>query len=282
MVFRSQWFHAALAAWCLSPVFVLADDVPPAPEKLASHRAVYDISLKSASERSGIKNLTGRMVYEFVRDGCSSYTMNFRYVTRLETGDGAKLTDQQSVTTEDLSAKRFDFDTKSLTDNNLDKEVKGIAIRNDKGLIVAPDTIDGKSIKLESALFPTEHMIEVIKHAKKGEKFFESRIFDGSEDADKSILANTIIGPLTEPDPESSGPDVEKADNLGKKPFWPVSIAYFDGMPGKDELPSYTMTFKLYDNGITRNLEMNYGEFILTGNLYSLEVLPESECPAAK
>jgi hypothetical protein len=42
------------------------------------------------------------------------------------------------------------------------------------------------------------------------------------------------------------------------------------------------MTFKLYDNGITRNLEMNYGEFILTGNLYSLEVLPESECPAAK
>jgi hypothetical protein len=43
---------------------------------LSAHRAVYDISLKSAEERSGINGAQGRMVIEFagsaVKDGPST------------------------------------------------------------------------------------------------------------------------------------------------------------------------------------------------------------------
>jgi len=245
---------------------------------LVSHRAVYDISLKSASERSGIKNISGRMVYEFTGTGCSNYTMNFRYVTRVETGDGAKLTDQQTKTVEDLANKRFEFETKSLTDNELDKTVKGSAIEKPEGLSVELISPETKELKVDEARFPTEHMIDVISKAKSGEKFFESQIFDGSEDADKNLFTTTIIGKQVAPEPNTVDSDADKTGQFATLPYWPIVISYFDGVSGKDETPTYRMSFKLYENGVTRDLTMDYGDFILTGKLSSMEVLPAEEC----
>ena len=250
----------------------------PIATDLVSHRAVYDISLKSASERSGIKNISGRMVYEFTGTGCDNYTMNFRYVTRVETGDGAKLTDQQTKTVEDLATKRFEFETKSLTDNELDKTVKGLAIEKPEGInvqLVAPET---KELKVDEARFPTEHMIDVISKAKSGEKFFESQIFDGSEDADKNLFTTTIIGKQVVPEPNSVDSDAEKTGQFAALPYWPIDISYFDGVNGKDETPTYRMSFKLYENGLTRDLTMDYGDFVLIGKLSSMEVLSAEEC----
>ena len=245
---------------------------------LVSHRAVYDIALKSASERSGIKNVAGRMVYEFTGTGCANYTMNFRYVTRIDTGDGSKLTDQQTKTVEDLAAKRFEFETKSLTDNNLDKTVKGFAVEKAEGInvqLAAPET---KDLEIDQARFPTEHMIDVISRAKSGEKFFESQIFDGSEDADKNLYTTTIIGKQVVPLPGAPDSDADKAGQFAALPYWPINMSYFDGVNGKDETPTYRMSFKLYENGVTRDLTMDYGDFVLSGKLSSVEVLPAEEC----
>ncbi len=46
-----------------------------------------------------------------------------------------------------------------------------------------------------------------------------------------------------------------------------MSVAYFDDKTGKDQLPTYRVSFKLYENGITRDLVMDYGDFILSGKL---------------
>ncbi|MGB6657002.1 MAG: DUF1849 family protein, partial [Methylovirgula sp.] len=59
---------------------------------------------------------------------------------------------------------------------------------------------------------------------------------------------------------------------------WPVSISYFD--PGnKDESPDYTLSFELYENGISRALRLDYGDFVLAGEMKSLELLPTPPCP---
>ena len=47
-----------------------------------AHRAVYDLALDKASDRSGIIGLRGRMVYEFNGSPCEGYTVNFRFVTQ--------------------------------------------------------------------------------------------------------------------------------------------------------------------------------------------------------
>src|SRR5690242_18978790 len=80
---------------------------------LQAHRAVYDLTLSKASDRSGITGITGRMVYEFNGSACEGYTVNFRFVTQIVTNDNTRLTDQQTTTFEDAEGKTFSFVTKS-------------------------------------------------------------------------------------------------------------------------------------------------------------------------
>src|SRR5690349_2388886 len=72
---------------------------------LVSYRAGYDLRLKDSSERSGIEGMFGSMVYEFNGSACTGFTTNFRLVTRISTGDESRVSDQQTKTFEDLSAR---------------------------------------------------------------------------------------------------------------------------------------------------------------------------------
>ena len=121
----------AAAAFVSLPAF--------AAQLLAPHRAVYDLALDKASDRSGITGITGRMVYEFNGSACEGYTVTFRFVTRIDTGDTTRLTDQQTTTFEDAEGKTFSFVTKSFVDQNLDKEIKGTATRTATGVKVEID-----------------------------------------------------------------------------------------------------------------------------------------------
>ncbi|MGO7428969.1 EipB family protein, partial [Rhizobium ruizarguesonis] len=51
-----------------------------------------------------------------------------------------------------------------------------------------------RELQLLESRFPTEHMLDVIQHAKDGKRFFEARVFDGSDDGDKSLATTTIVG----------------------------------------------------------------------------------------
>ena len=58
---------------------------------------------------------------------------------------------------------------------------------------------------------------------------------------------------------------------------WPVALSYFE--PGAGErLPAYQMNFVLYDNGVSRTLRLNYGDFSLKGELKSIEFLKTPAC----
>lgn len=243
---------------------------------LAPHRAVYDIELKEATDRSGIEGMRGRMVYEFNGSACAGYTTSFRFVTRIDSGEQVRVTDQQSLTFEDMAKGKFRFSSKSFTDDQLDKNIRGNA-EDDNGKVRIDLTLpDKRELELADSRFPTEHMLQVIEKARKGETFFEARIFDGSEDGDQTYLTTTIVGrPQT---PDKNDPDAEKAGDLSKAAYWPVSIAYFDEKAAGDALPVYTQSFKLYENGITRDLTLDYGDFVLTGRLIKLDMLGAADC----
>ena len=244
---------------------------------LVPHRAVYDLELKNSSERSGIDGMSGRMVYEFTGSACTGFTTNFRFVTRINTGEESRLTDQQTKTFEDVNTRQFRFETKSYTDEQLDKEVSGEASEADAKVKVAIKQPDAREVELVASDFPTEHMLEVISHARAGNRFFETRIFDGSESGDQSMITNTVIGPQQTPKAQD-GDDAAKAGEFAGTKYWPVTIAYFSEGASGDATPVYSMSFKLYENGITRDLTMDYGDFVLSGNLAKLELLDKPAC----
>ena len=128
-----------LFALALLSVPLTGTSFAQAAPKLLPHRAVYDLSLDRASDRSGINGITGRMVYEFAGSVCEGYTTTFRFVMRLETDDASRLSDQQTTTYEDGAGKVFQFVNKMYLDNMLDREVKGVARLEVRDLAVAQD-----------------------------------------------------------------------------------------------------------------------------------------------
>ena len=268
----------ACLATVLSPVFASAAGVAGAVP-LAQHRAVYDLKLSEASGTSGITGISGRMVYEIRGSACEGYTVRFRYVTQADTRDASQVTDQQTTTFEDADGKSFSFVTKSYTDQNLDKELRGNATRESDGVKIQIDRPETKSIELEPTQFPTQHLVDLISRAKTGETFYETSIFDGSEDADKAMTTTVIVG--RQSNTSNGDPEAKALDALSGEKFWPVDIAYFDeATEGGEDTPEYRISFKLYENGLTRDLEMDYGDFVISGQLVDLAVFkPEAESP---
>ncbi|GLS38003.1 ATP-binding protein [Mesorhizobium tianshanense] len=267
-------FHAVLLPALFAPAPAFA--VPT----LQAHRAVYDLSLDKASDRSGIAGITGRMVYEFNGSPCEGYTVKFRFVTQIVTNDNTRLTDQQTTTFEDAEGKTFSFVTKSFVDQNLEKEVKGIATKEAKGLKVDIDKPEKSSLELAATQFPTQHLVELIDKAEKGENFYETNLFDGSEDANKVMTTTVVVGKKT--DADKTDPEASALAKLATDQYWPVDIAYFDDTDKSgEEVPEYRISFKLHENGLTRDLVMDYNDFSMTGKLVNLSLFDQPKtCPS--
>jgi len=264
------------ASRCVLPVVLLAALVPAgtahAASGLLAHRAVYDLDLGEASEKSGVTGLSGRIVYEFNGSACEGYSTNYRFVTQMDMRETQRLNDYQITTFEEGNGKAFNFVTKFFVDQQLDKETKGSASLDDKGVDVSLQKPKQAEIELPVSQFPTQHMIELIEKAKAGENFYETTMFDGSDDADKVMTTTVIIGKKTQS--KQDDPEFGVLKSLVSEPYWPVSIAYFDLTKNDgEEKPDYGIAFKLYENGFTRDLEMSYGEFSIKAKLVGLDLL---------
>lgn len=262
---------ASVIATFSTPVFANSVFLP--------HRAVYDVKLERSSEQSGISSMDGRLVFQFDGSACDGYTMNMRFVLRMQLPEELRVTDQQTTTFESGDGNEFNFVTKTFTDQKLDKELRGSAVRNNDGIVVDVEKPDPMDVTLEPSQFPTMHLAELIKRAEAGDSFYETSLFDGTDQGDRLMKTSVVIGKKT----ANAADDAElmNAAPLKDDEFWPVTIAYFDPTEetsGESE-PQYRITFKLYGNGITRDLVMDYGDFAVNGQMKELDMLPAgAEC----
>ena len=244
---------------------------------LLAHRAVYDLDLGEASERSGITGVAGRIVYEFNGSACEGYSTNYRFVTQMNMRETQRMNDYQIATYEEADGKGFQFVTKFFVDQQLDKETKGSAQLAGGELEVSLQKPQPATLELPTSQFPTQHMLELIEKAKAGETFYETTMFDGSDDADQVMTTTVIIGKKQKP--ERNDPELAALKDMRDQSYWPVSIAYFDlSKDDGEETPDYAISFKLHENGFTRDLEMSYGDFSIKAKLVGLDVLDAKAC----
>nr|WP_244500801.1 DUF1849 family protein [Methyloceanibacter marginalis] len=118
----------------------------------------------------------------------------------------------------------------------------------------------------------------LIEKALEGQSVFQARIYDGSEKGRKVYETTAFIGSKVKPGSDTGKLEpAAKEKELGALPSWPVSIGYFEPTTG-DLTPSYQIDFRLYENGVSRELLIDYGDFSIHGTLTSLEYLKEKEC----
>jgi EipB-like len=247
-------------------------DTPP----LASHRAVYELSLDKAAGSKAPAQARGRIVFDFTAS-CEGYIQNFRQITELQPAEGAtKLSDMISATYEALDAGDYRFKVETKVDSGAKEEVDGKA-RKAKDARIAVDLTRPKRGHLDldgPAFFPSEHLLRIIKAALAGESLIEARVYDGTGDGDKAFDTLTVIGkPIEAPAAEKAA----QADGLKGMKRWRVAVSYFE--TGKrDGQPLYVLSFDLYENGVSRALTLDYGDFTLKGDMKELALQPAVNC----
>ena len=254
-----------------------------APVALVPHRAIYDLSLGTTRSNSQLAGVRGRILYDFGGSACQGYSLEFRQVSELDTGEGKVSTsDLRSTTWEGADAKSFKFTSQNFVDENLVDSVDGRAEREPTKTAVALEKPQQKTLSLAAGVvFPTEHMVRVIKAARAGQSVLSFPVYDGSETGDKVFDTLTVIGREIGPGKRNHDDAAAADPKLASIPRWPVTVSYFErGKTDTDseQLPAYAISFELYANGISRALALDYNNFVINGTLSSLDIKNAEPC----
>jgi hypothetical protein len=249
---------------------------------LAPHRAVYELRLsQSRGAGGGIDQVRGRIVYQFTGDACDGYALNFRQVTEIGNGEGqTNVSDLRSETWEDGAGKRFRFSAKNYLNDQLDRDTDGSAERASDALKVTISKPARSSNSYDArTLFPTEHLVKIIEAARSGKVLLEAAVYDGSEAGDKTYDTLAVIGRRQDA-PPAGLEEPAKRPELEREVYWPIAVSYFERGKKADgeQTPDYQMSFNLYANGISRALKIDYGDFVLEGDLKELEIMKPTAC----
>jgi hypothetical protein len=268
-----------LAGSCL----VLSAPVPAeSATVLVPHRAVYDLKLARSRGKRSIETVRGRILYDFSGNACEGYALQFRQVSEIDSGEGkVALSDLRATTWEEGDAKSFRFNSQNQVNQRVVDAVTGNAGRESAGISVMLSKPKEKNFNLDAkTAFPTEHMRRIIEAALAGKTLLELPVFDGSESGEKVFSTLTVIGRELAPDEKK--PDDAAAGNaaLAGLKRWPVTISYFEqsGNSG-EQTPVYSIGFELYENGISRALVLDYGDFVVSGIMSQLDM---KDAPACK
>lgn len=253
---------------------------------MAPHRAVYDLKLVHAESQSGIAGMTGRMVYEFSGSRCDGYSVNFRFVTRFQAVNGGlQVTDLQTTSFEEADASSYEFLSKTFVNQTLVETSRGSARQGTRVKTVDLSEPQERSVEIgPSVQFPTEHLRSILRAGAAGGRFVASDIYDGAETGDKVYGTTTVIGERSimagrtvDGQPVDGMPD----GTLAGTAYWPVSVAYFDTAADDasgELLPVYQLSFRLFENGISDRLVLDYGDFKLQGTMAALDLRDQPEC----
>ena len=249
-------------------------------EILKPHRAVYEVKLEDSTDRSGISNMTGRIVYEMEGNECDGISVRYRFVTKVSANGEIFTSDQQTASFEGPDGKEFNFLTKAFVNEQLDRTVQGVARKKDNGLVVDLKSPTDRVVELPEANFISAHLIKILEQAHAGKAFSQINVFDGGEDADKILKTTNIVGKPEVIAAALDGEDKNAVTRLGQQEAWPVTIAYFDNTitNSAEPLPVYEVSFLLYEGGISRKLVMKYPDYTISGSLVALEILEKDAC----
>ncbi len=271
-------------------VSTLTKAPPPPAAALAiqPHRAMYSIKLSGTRNGSRVSDISGRMLFSWA-DDCHAWNVEQKMQLRFFYSEG-EVSDTVSdlVSREAKDGSSFNFHTRRTGDEKDNNETfHGYANLNVgvDGLGTGEAVYSGdneKRINLAGALFPAHHTMQLLEHARKGDKFFSVNVFDGADLKGFSEISS-FINPAVDIKPTiekaSSGPHSgkEKENQMLNVKAWPIRMAFF--APNSETgSPDYEMDMVLLDNGIIKTMTIDYGDYSMTADLVEVKSLGAAKC----
>jgi hypothetical protein len=248
------------------------------------HQALYDLSLLKARGGNSINSARGRILYKFSGSACEGYTSEFRQVSEMDSGEGkVTLSDLRSTSWEDGAGKSYRFKIDSRMNDTDSSPVDGVAERTGDRITVKLKQPQAKTFTLDgSIVFPTEQIQRIVEAGREGKALLELTVYDGSDNGEKVFNTLSVIGKAIPGDQTTSRPDPSTASDVMKTMTrWPVTVSYYDyeTKPGDGEqTPVYSMSFELFENGVSRALVIDYNDFVISGALAKFDVKDAKPC----
>jgi hypothetical protein len=246
---------------------------PSAAAEIMPHRALYKMSLARAGGDTGVTGAGGTMAYQW-GEACDGWTVEQRYRMKMGYAESPDVSIASNfITWEAKDGLRYRFNQKEARNGADEAEVKGEAKLDGAGQggTAQFEQPSGKSFKLPTGvLFPSAHTIALIGKAEAGESFMSQQVFDGAT-AESAVLVSAVIGAKVEPDAEA------KKNPLLNRPGWRVRLAFFPA-DQKAEKPDYELGMLLLDNGVSRDMVIDYGDYAIRAKLDDIEALPKPGC----
>lgn len=253
----------------------LAGPAGAAGPALLSHRAIYEMTLAHAGHGSDLVDLSGRMVLEWIA-ACDGYTTNQRLVTRSSDNQGQEtLNDFLASSWEAKDGRAMRFAARQQLNGKPVQEFVGHAV-------MGPGKANGRAIYTKpqpqtvglpgGTAFPTEEINNILAAARAGKLAETDVVFDGSGEtalyrADAYIVAV----------PAKQGFEAAGGKSLRGVRSWKVEVSYFP-FDSKEGVPEYELSFRLYENGVSTDLLLDYGKLAIKGRLTSLKPLSKQGC----
>jgi hypothetical protein len=245
---------------------------PLTARALASHRGIYSLTLDRARENSGIVDVSGAMLFELI-DACESWTSRQRFTMTLRNREGTELeTGSDYATLESMDGRNLRFSLTHMTQGAVKSRVAGQAELTADGSGVARySEPEVKELAIPpGTLLPNTHTIAALNAARAGQRLLVAPIFDGTT-ADGAQQTTTVLSPWQAP---MAVPEARSLSTLGSAR---MRIAFFepDGeQAGGARTPSYEVSLRYFENGVTDDMIMDFGDFTVRAKLVKLEDAP--------
>ena len=251
--------------------------------ELASHQAVYDISLASTKGgAAGVVNARGKMSYS-IQKVCDQWQTES--VFSLDVGYemiGLDTTNWKQTTREKTDGCLFEFDVfvRERGQDRKDLSGKALCADNKKALRLSLP-VKSEAVFPSSVAFPVQQTVRLLDAAEAGKNRVSSYVYDGTR-PEALYSMNAMISSAENFKSEEAKGDT---DLVKKKKAYRFDAAFFEEFVDKksqDGTPQYEVSLYYYDNGISDKIEQDFGSYRLRSTLVNLKKLPEIPCSLKK
>lgn len=242
--------------------------------QLVPHRAVYELSAKSASGFGRSGTLRGLLTYELM-DDCDGWTINQKAGLDVSGADGeGHRFEWSQATWEAKDGSSYRYFIKDSQDGSTGNQRRGELVypkAGADGRLTTELPAKGEA-DIPPVLLPVQHTLALIEHADAGDTVYLAQIFDATVD-EKPVEISAGFG-VSEANGKTKAEDFAPLKGV---PSRHVSFAFFvQNLP--DGTPDFEQSVQLFDNGVVSRVNFDFGGLPVLGTLRKLEVLEPKAC----
>ncbi|MEH6632763.1 MAG: DUF1849 family protein [Halopseudomonas aestusnigri] len=235
---------------------------------LLPHKAVYGLGLK-ASHQGAINNMNGQIIYDWTSD-CKGWVVSNELDMSVAYSNGRSVQMALRFSTwEAQDGSRYRFAVHQGDSVSGPSNFMGRALRDEAKDMVNVDITapEQKTAEIKNALFPTAFLSEIISAAQNGKMTINYPVFDGTTELE-AFNVSAVILPV---EAKSVFPEME-----GLK-AWRVFLAFYEQKDGST-VPVQEQSLLLYENGVVTEIELDFGNFTVAGDLVEFEATKKPVC----